>query len=248
MFDNVFKAAALALAVATVSLAPARAANVEIEAEGPVIELRITESVEAEPDLVTIGAGVSTDALTAVEALRANSVQMQSVIDRIKALGVDSKDIQTTGISLNARYEYERPANRRRFVGYTASNRVSVNLRKIDETGEALDALVAAGATDLSGPSFSVEDDTAAKAQARTRAIERAKTRVEEYAAMLGYDTYRVLEINEAVQGRSAIYAESLRAVSSDVAAAPPVEPGLVSTGVSITVKYELLNEGAAEE
>ncbi|MEO1047592.1 MAG: hypothetical protein AAFW59_04615, partial [Pseudomonadota bacterium] len=59
---------------------------------------------------------------------------------------------------------------------------------------------------------------------------------------------YRVLEINEAVQGRSAIYAESLRAVSSDVAAAPPVEPGLVSTGVSITVKYELLNEGAAEE
>ena len=248
MIHNVFKAAVLALAAATASRAPVYAANIEIEAEGPVIELRIIERVEAEPDVVTIGAGVSTDAPTAVEALRANSVQMQSVIDRIKALGVDSKDIQTTGINLNARYEYERPANKRRFVGYTASNRVSVTLRKIEETGEALDALVAAGATDLSGPSFSVEDDTAAKAQARARAFERAKTRVEEYAALLGYDTYRVLEINESVQGRSPVYAESLRAVRSDVAAAPPVEPGMVSTGVSITLKYELLNDEAAEE
>ncbi|MEM1197419.1 MAG: SIMPL domain-containing protein [Pseudomonadota bacterium] len=248
MIHNVFKATALALAAATASLMPVHAANIEIEAEGPVIELRITESFEAEPDVVTIGAGVSTDAATAVEALRANSLQMQSVIDQIKALAVDAKDIQTTGINLNARYEYERPANKRRFVGYTASNRVSVTLRKIEGTGEALDALVAAGATDLSGPSFSVEDDTAAKAQARARAFERAKTRVEEYAALLDYDTYRVLEINESVQGRSPIYAESLRAVRSDVAAAPPVEPGLVSTGVSITIKYELLKDEATEE
>ena len=196
----------LALVAASLALpATALAAQVEIQANGPVIELSVFESVTAEPDLVTIGAGVTTEARTAVEAMRQNAAEMQQVIDRIRALGVEDEDIQTTGINLNARYDYDRNSQRQIFRGYQVSNRVSVKLREIEATGRALDALVAAGATDLSGPTFSIENDEEAKATARASAIQRAEERANAYAQMFGYDGVRVLEVNEAIRGTAPV-------------------------------------------
>jgi len=232
-------AGAAAMAVPAAALA----ANIEIEAEGPVVELNVFESVEAEPDIVTIGAGVSTEARTATEALRLNSAEMQKVIAELKRLGVAERDIQTTGINLNAMYDYDQEARRQVFRGYQAANRVSVRLRKIAETGRVLDGLVTAGATDLSGPSFGLENDEPAKNAARKRALERARARAEDYARQLGYDSARVLAIAESMSGHSPMPERAmLRSADMVVAAAPPVQPGMVSTGISLTIKYELVN------
>lgn len=235
-----------ALFAVPMATAPALAQQVEIEANGPVIELSVFESVTAEPDLVTIGAGVTSQAKTAVEAMRINARQMQSVVDRIKALGVADKDIQTTGINLNAQYDYDRANQRQIFRGYQVSNRVSVKLRDVQATGAALDALVVAGATDLSGPSFSIEDDTEAKAIARKRAIERASQRATAYAAMFGYDGVSVLSVSESLRGSGPVpqMARMASPLEADMAAAP-VQPGQVSTGVSLSIKYEMVKEGA---
>jgi uncharacterized protein YggE len=241
----------LTIAAAAALALPSNAAaqQVEIEAEGPVIELSVFESVTAEPDLVTIGAGVSTQAPTAVEAMRTNSEQMTRVIERIKALGVAEEDIQTSGINLNAQYDYDRPNQRQVFRGYQVSNRVSVKLRNIDETGEVLDALVVAGATDLSGPSFTIEDDDAAKDQARESAIERAQERAEAYARAFGYSGVRVLSVSEAVQGRAPMQQMVMREEAEAITVSgsrAPVQPGRVSTGVSVTIKYEMVGDEPA--
>jgi len=235
-------AAAAFMAVAPM---PALAQQVEIEANGPVIELSIFESVTAEPDLVTIGAGVTSQAKTAVEAMRMNAVQMQSVVDRIKALGVADKDIQTTGINLNVQYDYDRANQRQVFRGYQVSNRVSVKLRDVQATGAALDALVVAGATDLSGPSFSIEDDTEAKATARKRAIERAQERANAYASMFGYDGVEVLSVSESIRGRRPVTQRVMRSAADEISvSAAPVQPGQVSTGVNLSIKYEMVRRG----
>ena len=235
---------ALTAAAALAIPAVASAQQVEITSNGPVIELSVFESITAEPDLVTIGAGVTSEAPTAVAAMRQNAAQMQRVIDRIKALGVDEKDIQTTGINLNARYDYDRDTQTNVFRGYQVSNRVSVKLRDVQATGETLDALVSAGATDLSGPSFSIEDDTAAKDAARESAVKRAQERAEAYARMYGYDGVTVLSISEAMQGRvSAPEPEMRMAADAIQMTASPVQPGMVSTGVNITVKYAMVGE-----
>ncbi|QZD95818.1 SIMPL domain-containing protein [Qipengyuania gelatinilytica] len=220
----------------------AHAAEVQISTEGPVVELTVMEQVEADPDLVTVGAGVTTDAPTAVEALRLNSVEMRKVIDRLKALGIAERDIQTTGINLNARYDYDQRTQRQVFRGYQASNRVSVKLREVDETGKVLDALVVAGATNLDGPRFSLEDDTQAKAEARRRAMERARAQSLEYARLAGYSDLRLLEVNETITGRSGPVPQMRAVATMDVAeASAPVQPGLVSTSVNVTVKYEMV-------
>lgn len=237
-----------ATAVATPALIPsvAHAQQVEIEASGPVIDLSVYESVTAEPDVATVGAGVTTRAPTAVEAMRLNAVEMTRVIDRIKALGVDEKDIQTTGINLNAQYDYDRQTQQQIFRGYQVSNRVSVKLRDIERTGAALDALVEAGATDLSGPSFSIEDDEAAKDLARQRAVERAHERARAYAAMFGYDDVRVLSVSEAVQGRGPMPEIAMRAAADAITVqGTPIQVGLAETGVSISIKYEMVSQNS---
>jgi uncharacterized protein YggE len=218
---------------------PAAAAQVQIQATGPVVELSVSETVKVQPDLATIGAGVSTDAPTAVAAMRRNAVEMDAVIKRIKSLGVDADDIQTTGINLNARYDYDQTLQKQVFRGYSASNRVSVILRDVAETGEVLDALVAAGATDLSGPQFSIDDDTAAKAQARKAAMDRAQGQAMEYATWAGYTGVRLLEVSESISGGQPMPMMQ-RAMVANEAAATPVQPGLVGTGVNVTVKYEM--------
>lgn len=239
--------AAVAAAGALALPAQAHAANVELEAEGPVIELDIFEAVTVAPDMATIGAGVTSEAPTAVEALRMNSAEMDKVIARIKALGIAEQDIQTTGINLSARYDYERETQRQVFRGYQVSNRVSVKLRKIEDTGMVLDALVAAGATDLSGPNFSIEEDAAAKDAARKRALERAGERAGAYAAMLGFDGARVLSIRESIRHSGPMPEAAMMRSDAIQVSAAPVQPGMVSTGVGIAITYELVKTDAPE-
>lgn len=235
MFRYALPIAALALASS-----PAAAANIEIATSGPVVELNITESVKAKPDIATIGAGVTTLAPTAVEAMRQNSREMSAVVDRIKALGIKPEDIQTAGINLYAQYDYDRTQQKQVFRGYQASNQVSVILRDLDDAGRTLDALVAAGATDLNGPTFSIDDDTEPKAAARKAALTRAYAQAREYAEVAGYADIRLLEISEAIYAQSPVAAR-MRVAASDAAEfSTPVEPGMVGTSVSISVKFEM--------
>jgi uncharacterized protein YggE len=228
----------LPLLAASVLATPAAAA-VEVTSTGPVVELTVNESVEAEPDVVTVSAGVTTQAPTAVEAMRANAQSMTAVIDRIKALGVPERDIQTTGINLGAMFDYDQASRRQVFRGYQVSNRVSVKLHGIERTGEVLDALVAAGATDLGGPEWSIDDDTAARAQARRAALETAHAQALEYARASGYSDIRLLEISEAVGSQPPMpFLRAARAEAADVAT--PVQPGMVRAAVAVRVTYEM--------
>lgn len=229
------------LAAAAVAI-PAQAAEVQIQAQGPVVELSVAETVKAKPDIVDVSAGVTTEAPTAVEAMRLNAERMDSVIARIKALGIDEDDIQTVGINLGAQYDYDQARQRQVFRGYQASNRVSVTLREVSRAGAVLDALVAAGATDIGGPTFSLDDDTTARNQARKAAFDKARAQATEYARWSGYSDVRLLEVNETVvPGRPIPYAESgARMQMADAKAPTPIEPGLVGTTVNLTVKFEM--------
>jgi len=240
---------ALALAAASslpLSAAAVAAPQITIAPGGPVVELNVFESVDVAPDTATIGAGVTTEAPTASVALRQNSEEMQKVVARIAALGIPERDIQTTGINLNARYDYDQQAQRQVFRGYQASNRVSVVLRRIDDTGRVLDALVEAGATDLSGPSFGIENEEPARSEARKRALTRAAAQAEAYAAMLGYEGVRVLAISESMEGSGPMPEMMMarRPLAAAAAAPPPVRPGMVATGIGIAITYELIGKG----
>jgi len=229
----------LSLLAASALAAPA-AAEVQVTSTGPVVALTVQESVEAEPNVVTISAGVTTQARTAVEAMQLNATEMTKVIDRIKALGVPERDIQTAGISLGAQYDYNQQTQRQVFRGYQVSNRVTVKLHDIQRTGTVLDALVAAGATDLGGPEWSIGDDTAARAQARRKAMETAHNQALEYARAAGYSDIRLLEVSETIVPNRPMPMMRQMAVEQAAVAGTPVQPGMVQAAVTVSVSYEM--------
>ena len=227
------------LAMSALSL-PATAAEVQIQAQAPVVELSVSETVNAAPDIAQVGTGVTTRARTAKEAVRLNAIAMQKVVDRLKALGIAAKDIQTSNFNLNAQLNYPSGGGTPVFTGYEASNQVTAKLRQVDKVGDVLDALVAAGANNINGPSFMLDDDTAQQQSARTRAFQRGQAMAQDYARMAGYTGVRLLEVSESVQGRGPVPPMPVAFRAEAAQAKTPIEAGEVGTTVNLTVKYEM--------
>lgn len=218
----------------------AKAGQVRIEATGPLVELRVSQTVNHAPDMVRIGAGVQTRAPSAREAMQQNARAMTRVIARLKSLGVAAKDIQTSNISLNPQYRYDQPRQKQIFTGYQASNQLTVKLHDLKRVGAVLDALVAAGATSINGPAFALENDEAVKDKARTMAFARGKAMALQYARMAGFSGVKLLEVSESFTSRGPVPMMAERAMVADASAVTPIEAGEVVTGVNITVKYQM--------
>jgi uncharacterized protein YggE len=232
------------LAAAALAATPATAANVDIAVQGPVVEITASETVQSQPDQATVGAGVTTRARTAVEALRQNADKMDAVIGRLGGLGIARADIQTSGVNLNAAFQYNNNNNTPpEFLGYDVTNQVSITLRDIGKVGATLDALVAAGANNLNGPFFSRKDDKPQRAQAREAAFTAAEAQARDYARMAGFQGVRLLAVEETLSQGGPIAFDVGRANSAIVVTGhkiTPVEPGRVGTVVQLTAKYEM--------
>ncbi len=234
-------AAAAVTLPATIASAQQQSASMMVPAGGPVISLSVGEDVRSKPDMATVSTGVQTRAMTAQEAMRLNAQQMDMLIAAILKSGVARKDVQTSGINLNPQYDYSNREGQTqpRFIGYEASNQVTVAIRKIDDVGAVIDRMVGAGATNVNGPSFGIADDTPLLRQAREKAIRTAGERAQFYAQQTGYRSARLLSISET--GNFAPPMPMPMMVRSMAAEAKtPVEPGEVATGVTLSFQYVL--------
>ena len=196
--------------------------------------------VEAAPDMATISLGVTTEAATAGAAMAANSDAVRAVIERLKAAGIEDRDIQTSGLSLGPRYDYGRSdGTPPTIVGYTASNMVTVRVRALDTLGSVLDGVVSDGANTLNGLSFGIAEDDEALDEARRRAVAEARRKAELYAEAAGVSLGRVLSISEPggyAPPMPMAMAEAGFAKGGDV----PVAPGEVSLAATVTMVYEI--------
>ena len=152
----------LAATVATsAALAQVAAPAADTLFRATTLNLSAYGETRAVPDMATINLGVNTEAPTAAGAMTANAVQMNKIFAALRRAGIADKDIQTTGLNLNAQYDYvqnEPPKLR----GYQASNQVTVAVRDLSRVGAALDATVTAGANQVNGISFGLADPAAA--------------------------------------------------------------------------------------
>lgn len=217
--------------------------NVTVAETAPILTLNVTESVEATPDIATVGTGVQSRAPTAAQAMTDNAAKMDRLIAALARAGIAKKDIQTSGINLSAQYDYTNRDGQPegpRFIGYEASNQVTVKLRDIRRVGTLLDSMVAAGATNVNGPTFSISDPAPMLAQARGQAIRSAKTQADYYAQATGYRSARLITIAESNSGGTPPMPMLQSARFKADAAPTPVEPGQVASSVTLTVQYAL--------
>lgn len=174
----------------------ALSAPVQAQTAGPLapaegIVIQTTGEVRVKPDLATVQAGVVSEGKTAAEALSKNTPALARLIEAVKAAGVAQGDLSTSQVALTPRMTQASAssspqARAPKIDGYEARTGITVIVRDLAKAGPLIDALVAAGANDMSGISFGLADEDKAKDQARDKAAEAARTRAEIYAKRLG--------------------------------------------------------------
>jgi uncharacterized protein len=192
-------------------------------------------------------AGVTTQGKTAGAAMTANAAAMTKVVAELKKAGIADKDIQTSSINLNPIYGQPvidpqgQMIQEPRIVGYQAMNMLTVKQRDLKGFGKVLDALVASGANQISGPNFQMDKPEAATDEARTNAMKAARARADLYARAAGLRVVRILTISEGGGYQPPMPVMYAKAEMADASgASTPISAGQVEAQISISVQFEL--------
>ena len=140
-------------------------------------------------DKASLSFGATSQAATASGAISANAALMKAIIAALERDGV--KDLATQTISVSPRTK----PNQTDIVGFTAGNAVSGSVA-VAKVGEVIDDAVAAGATNVNGPSFSTSSDTESLYRTALRkAVVQARERAEVLADAAGVRLSRIVSI-----------------------------------------------------
>lgn len=222
-----------ALAMACLVALPARAETVP-----PTVTVTGEATVARAPDEATLSIGVTTQAETAAEALAQNSAAMAAVIDRLKAAGIEERDLQTSGLSVNPNWTgYDSSISGPSISGYTVANILTVRVAALEGLGAVLDAAVTDGANTLNGLSFGLTDPRPALDEARKLAVADALAKATLLAEAAGVKLGDIVTISEGGG-----YGGPLPAYKSEAAPmAVPIEQGEVSYSASVTIVWTLV-------
>ena len=229
-FAALIPAAALALALALPLTARAEAPFPQISVFGEGV-------VQSAPDMATISLGVTTQGTTAAEAMAANSAEVAKVLANLTAAGIEGRDIQTTGLSLNPVWSNYDSGATQKIDSYSAVNSVTVRVRALDALGGVLDAAVKDGANTLNGLSFGLADPAPALDEARRRAVTDAARKAAILAQAAGVKLGRIVSITEGGGYATPVPMFQAEATMKD---AVPVAGGEVALQVNVTILYAI--------
>lgn len=262
-----FRLLAAALVTASLPATPAWSQVAQPAVEVAPGNTVLTVSAEGksfrEPDMAVFSAGVTTQGKTAAEALGENSRAMTAVIAALRRAGIAERDIQTNNLSIHPLYAdpnrdammaarvsgqpYVPPPPEQQvptIIGYQASNNVSVRQRDLKDFGRVIDTLAAAGANQINGPMFQMDNPDPALDEARLDAVKAARARAELYANATGLRIVRILSIAEGggYYGPPPVVFARAATMSSAPPPPPPapVQPGEMQMATTVTVLYEL--------
>lgn len=168
------------------------AAVITVQGEGEVM---------VRPDIGEFSFSVLAEGADAAEAQKKSAESINAVLAYLKEAGVEDKDVKTRDYYLNPKYTYENttcspysycPPSNPVIDGYEVSQTVIVKVRNLDKSGELISGVGEKGATNISSLQFTVDDETAIKAEAREKAIADAKEKAEKLAKDLGVRIVRM--------------------------------------------------------
>ncbi len=216
-----------------------------------VVTVQGSGEVFAVPDIATFTFTVTEEKPAAKDAQEASAKKINAIIAYLKENGVDEKDIKTVGYNVFPRYEYEGQlctqfncdSGQRVLKGFNASQTISVKVRDTSKAGTLLAGAGTAGATEVSGLDFTIDDEDALLKQARKDAIDDARAKAEELAKDLGVKLVRVVNFSESGGTQPPMFyrADTMMAGGKGGAeVAPSVPAGENKLTSSVSITYEI--------
>lgn len=205
-------------------------------AEGTYVTVTGEATVLATPDQATISLGVTTNGPNAAEAMAANSKALAAVLERLKAAGIEERDLQTSNLSLMPNWVGYDSGSTPSIGDYTASNMLNVRVRALDQLGTILDASIADGANTLNGITFELAVPGPTLDEARKAAVTDARARATVLVEAAGAKLGKITAITENVGYNTPT--QMFRSEGAD--AKVPVATGQIGMMSSVVITYEM--------
>ncbi len=164
--------------------------------------------------------------------------KIQAVIDTVKNFGIKDEDIKTQNLNVYQDEEtyYEEGVQKRRPGQWRVSNSVAITLRDVDQASDLADLLMKGGATNVSGPQFSLDESQNGEDFLLEEAIKDAQVKAEALARSSGVKLGRIISVSEGYQ-QARTYPVYYEAGGGGGA---PIEPGSATIQKTVTVVFEL--------
>jgi hypothetical protein len=197
--------------------------------------------VSLAPDVVMMSLGVDERNADLNAAQTAADEKMDAIIAALRSNGVAENDIQTGNYSIYAERDYEREGQP--VTGYVVSHTVTAKVRDLDNAGNVIAAAIDAGANNVGGIWFGLDDPAAAIQQARELAVADAEAKATELARLANATLGPIQVISEGYtpstppvpfNGAGMAYDEAVRS------SAPTINPGQTEVVLTVSVTYAI--------
>ncbi len=199
------------------------------------------------PDQGVIRFAVMTESLTAKNAEEENSRKIDAVMKALKAQGVDDKDIVTEYYNIYPYQEYEPMSSRAIQKGYRAQHTLRVTVHDIEKAGEALDAAVNAGVTNVDSVSFTLSEDREKEIREELigEAATKARERAEALVGALGGKVGKVVAVSESGYMPPIYYARDLMSAKAESSPGTPnyipdLNPEDITVRMQVNVEFAI--------
>ena len=193
---------------------------------------------------------MSNEASTSKEAQRLLNEMITKVLSYTKAQKIEDKDIKSEYGGVTPKYSYTQiecikypcPQRNPEVVGYTASQTITIKIRDVDSANQIRTGLAGIGVKDISGPTFSIDDEDTLKDQAREKAITEARMKAKKLAQQLDVRLGEVTSFSENNSGYPMMYAKGMDMATSSMApqVAPELPKGETKITSTVTITYEI--------
>ena len=196
------------------------------------------------PDMATVSAEIVVESRTADDARsEANDVTARA-LSELEELGIASNDIDSTGLSIQPQYEWQKDQRRQLLRGYRVARQLKVRVTDLEQLGTILESLAEAGINRVQPPRLGLMDEEAVHQEVLAAAATNARDRAAVIAGALGAELGEVLAVStENVHMPQPMYAQ--RAMAMDEAAtsssaAQTYQAGDLTYRVVISAKFAL--------
>ncbi|WP_119069504.1 SIMPL domain-containing protein [Aggregatilinea lenta] len=187
---------------------------------------------------ITLGAEIrDADITAAVE-------QSNSVMDDVRAAladqGIPDEDMQTAQFNVNQ--DQPRDPQTGEITGdatYIVTNMLQVKVSDIAQISAVIQAALDAGANQVYGLNFGLDDPDALLSDARANAVADAQVRAEDLASAFGMTLGDVVRVTEGSQGSQPPQPYALQAQGLG-GGGPTISPGELSVTVQVSVTFEI--------
>ena len=214
-----------------------------------VISVTGTGDVLAVSDIASLTVNLTKDGKTAKEAQDLLNESITKTLAYLKGEKIEDKDIKSEYGGLTPKYSYSQPVciiypcptRDPVIIGYTATQSITIKVRVVDNASIIRTGLAGLGITDISGPTFSIDNEEGFKDQARSKAIIDAKGKAETLAKELGVKLGKVVNFSENSVGGYPMYAAKVMMDSVSSAVPAPILPkGENKITSDVTITYEI--------